>query len=224
MVTGGTGALGSAILEALIEQGADCHATAVAREHIAHSPWADHPRVRWHSLDLGDEAAVEHLYREEIPEPIDASIHTVGTFTAAPLIETSLEALQRLIDTNVTTTFLCCREAARRMIEQPEGGRIVNVAARPALLPVPGLAAYSAAKAAVISLTASLATELLPKSVLVNAIVPSMFDTPANRAAFPGEDPSTWPTAREIAEAILFLAGPSNRLTSGVSLPVYGRK
>jgi NAD(P)-dependent dehydrogenase (short-subunit alcohol dehydrogenase family) len=85
------------------------------------------------------------------------------------------------------------------------------------------MVAYTAAKAGVASLTQSLAAELRDENILVNAVLPSTIDTPANRAAMPKADHASWPKPTEIAEAILFLASPSNTLTSGTLLPVYGR-
>ena len=103
------------------------------------------------------------------------------------------------------------------------GGRIVNVAARPALQPTGGMLAYSTAKAGVASLTQCLAAEVLAEGILVNAVVPSIIDTPANRKAMPDADHAAWPKAEQIAETIRFLVSPANVLTSGTLVPVYGR-
>jgi NAD(P)-dependent dehydrogenase (short-subunit alcohol dehydrogenase family) len=129
---------------------------------------------------------------------------------------------------NVVTAFLCAREAvrsSRRRADAPgaaPGGRIVNVAARPALVPAGGMISYTTAKAAVASLTQCLAQELVAEHILVNAIVPSIIDTPANRASMPKEDFTRWPKAADLAEAIAYLASPANRVTSGALVPVYG--
>ncbi len=102
------------------------------------------------------------------------------------------------------------------------GGRIVNVAARVVDLPIGGAVAYSVSKAGVAALTRSLAVETRGDGILVNAILPSIIDTPANRAAMPKADPARWPKPDELARAILWLASPDNRLTSGALVPVYG--
>jgi len=102
-------------------------------------------------------------------------------------------------------------------------GRIVNVAARPVLVPTAQMTAYSASKAAVAALTLSLAEELAESSIWVNAIVPSIIDTPANRAAMPDADHGAWPTPEQIAATIMFLASPQNSVTRGALVPVYGR-
>jgi NAD(P)-dependent dehydrogenase (short-subunit alcohol dehydrogenase family) len=103
------------------------------------------------------------------------------------------------------------------------GGRIVNVAARVVEVPVAGAVAYSVSKAGVAALTRSLAVEVRGDGILVNAILPSIIDTPANRAAMPNADTARWPKPDELAGTILWLASPENRLTSGALVPVYGR-
>jgi NAD(P)-dependent dehydrogenase (short-subunit alcohol dehydrogenase family) len=105
------------------------------------------------------------------------------------------------------------------------GGRIVNVAARPALewRTGAGMAAYAASKAAVAALTVALAEEVVKSGILVNAVAPSIMDTPANRAAMPQADFSAWPKVEEVAATILFLASPDNKVSRGGVVPVYGR-
>jgi NAD(P)-dependent dehydrogenase (short-subunit alcohol dehydrogenase family) len=122
---------------------------------------------------------------------------------------------------NATTCFLCCREAVKKM--SGHEGRIVNVAARPVLVPTGQMTAYSASKAAVAALTLSLAEELSDSSIWVNAIVPSIIDTPDNRTAMPNANFETWPKPEEIAETVVFLASPQNTVTRGALVPVYGR-
>lgn len=137
-----------------------------------------------------------------------------------PIVDTDLSTWDRLMAMNATTCFLCCREAAKAMGERP--GRIVNVAARPVLVPSADVAAYAASKAAVAALTRSLSEELASRSIWVNAVVPSIIDTPANRSAMPDADHSKWPDPTEIAETIVFLASPQNATTRGALVPVYG--
>ena len=105
------------------------------------------------------------------------------------------------------------------------GGRIVNVAARPALEPRTGagMSAYTASKAAVAALTAALGEELAKDNILVNAIAPSILDTPANRQAMPKANYDLWPKVEEVAATIAFLASPENVVTRSAIVPVYGR-
>lgn len=217
VVTGGTGALGSAVVAQLRAEGAHCHVTWVERherDRIAHDEG-----VSLHEVDCSDPTQVAGFYAA-LPR-VDASIHLVGGFGMAPVESTAPEDLVRMFQLNVVTAFACCREAVLRMGDA--GGHIVNVAARPALEPTAGMIAYATAKAAVAALTKNLAVELIDRGVLVNAVAPSIMDTPANRRAMPEASFDTWPTVQEVASVITFLAGPRNRVTSGAIVPVFGR-
>jgi NAD(P)-dependent dehydrogenase (short-subunit alcohol dehydrogenase family) len=99
----------------------------------------------------------------------------------------------------------------------------VNVAARPAVAPVGGMVGYTTSKAGVASLTQCLAEELRAEGILVNAILPSTIDTPANRRSMPDADFSRWPKPAELAAVIRFLVSPDNKVTTGTLVPVYGR-
>ena len=138
-----------------------------------------------------------------------------------PIESTGLELWDQLMRMNATSCFLSCREAVKAIT--PREGRIVNVAARPALVPTAQMSAYAASKAAVAALTLSLAEELAASSIWVNAIVPSIINTAANRNAMPDADHGVWPMPDEIAETIAFLASPQNAVTRGALVPVYGR-
>jgi len=221
MVTGGAGALGRAVVGELIEAGAICHVPTFGDE-AQRFPLREHPRVRLSTDgDLADEPAVARLFAT-VPG-LWASIHIAGGFAAAPVVETGKAELMRQVDMNFVTCFLCCRAAVAAMTNN--GGRIVNVAARPALewRSGAGMAAYTASKAAVAALTVALAEEVAKHGILVNAIAPSILDTPANRQAMPQADHAAWPKVEEVAQTILFLASPENRVTRGAIVPVYGR-
>jgi len=218
LISGGTGALGSAVVERMLADGVDCHVTWKFAEEL--EAFAHGDAVTLHEVDCGDEAAVGALY--ESLGAIDASIHIVGGFAMSAIEATSRADFVRMFELNAVTAFLCCREAVRSM-RHANGGRIVNVAARPAAQPVGGMIAYTTAKAAVASLTQCLADEVSDAGILVNAILPSIIDTPANRTAMPDADFACWPRPAEIAETNAFLAGPENVLTSGALVPVYGR-
>jgi NAD(P)-dependent dehydrogenase (short-subunit alcohol dehydrogenase family) len=203
VVTGGGGALGGAVVEALSAAGATCHAPS--REE----------------LDLTDEASVVAYYAR-LP-PLWASVQVAGGYAGAPFVGTSLADLRRQIDMNLTTCFLCCREAVKSMTRAtPSGGRIINLGSRAALAPAGGSIAYSLSKAAVVALTQCLADEVKGSRILVNAVIPSIIDTPINRAAMPGAPHDRWPKPSEIASAITWLASPDNQIVSGALMPVYG--
>jgi NAD(P)-dependent dehydrogenase (short-subunit alcohol dehydrogenase family) len=126
---------------------------------------------------------------------------------------------------NADSAFLCCREAVKAMRRSERRGRIVNVAARPALEPRQGggMVAYTMTKAAVAALTVALGEELAAEGIWVNAVAPSLIDTPANRQAMPDADFASWPKAAELAETIVHLASPDNHLVRSALIPVYGR-
>lgn len=202
VVTGGRGALGKGVVELLTSRGAIVHV-------------ADRPEAQ-----LDNEAGAV-AYFAALP-PIWASIHLVGGFAMAPIAETSLADFEAQWKVNAVTCFLSCREAIKSM-RQAGAGRIVNVAARTVVSPVGGMTAYLAAKASVAAMTQGLAAEVLADNILINAVLPSIIDTPANRASMPKADHASWPKPAELAETIAFLASPQNTLTSGTLVPVYGR-
>jgi NAD(P)-dependent dehydrogenase (short-subunit alcohol dehydrogenase family) len=228
VVTGGTGALGTALVTLLLDRGAHCHVPAMDDADAARWSLTKDPRVTVRTgFDLSNETDVERFYAG-IPT-LWASIHVAGGFAGGPILETTPTTARKMLATNAMSAFLCCREAVRRMRAggepdgPPPGGRIVNVAAKPALVPTGGIAAYAMSKAAVATLTLSLAEELRAEGIWVNAVVPSTMDTPANRAAMPTADFSSWPKVAEVAETIAFLASPTNGSTRGALVPVYGR-
>jgi NAD(P)-dependent dehydrogenase (short-subunit alcohol dehydrogenase family) len=217
VVTGGTGALGAAVVQVLIDSGAVCHIPALGQP-----AGMVHERIQLESpIDLTDEAAVGHFYG--LLPSLWASVHVAGGFAAKPIAETSLAMWKQMHEINGVTCFLCCREAIKKIRGSGEGGRIVNVAAKPALIAAAGLSAYAASKAAVASLTASLSEELAAERIWVNAVVPSIMDTPANRQAMPKADFDKWPKLSEVAATIAFLASPQNQVTRGSLVAVYGK-
>jgi len=223
VITGGTGALGTGIVGQLLEQGATCHIPLFRAEHRDGYAYADHERVHLGGpLNLSDEAGVQAYY-EGLP-PLWASIHVAGGFAMSPLTETSLDDFQRMLTMNAVTAFLCTREAVKRIRANAHGGgRIVNIGARPALVPTPGMVAYGTSKAAVTSMTTSLAEELASEGIWVNAVIPSVMDTPANRRGMPDADHDAWPSVADVAQTVTFLASPANAVTRGGLIPVYGR-
>jgi NAD(P)-dependent dehydrogenase (short-subunit alcohol dehydrogenase family) len=224
VVTGGTGALGTAVVRTLIEAGAHCHVPCVHEGEAQRFPLRRHEKVTLIAVsDLADEAAVARVY-DGVPQ-LWASIHLAGGFAMSPVAETDKAALMQQLDMNFLTCFLCCRAAVNAFARSREGGRIVNVAARPGLewRSGAGMAAYAASKAAVAALTVALAEEVAKDGILVNAVAPSIMDTAANRAAMPKADFAAWPKVEEVAATIAFLASPENKVTRSGIVPVYGR-
>lgn len=224
VVTGGTGALGRAVVAALIEAGATCHIPYRSASEAEQFPFRDHVQAKLYpNSDLGDERSVEQLF-ERVPA-LWASLHLVGGFAFGAYRDLSETVLRRQIESNLVTCALCCRAALRAFARRQSGGRIVNVAARPALEWRAGanMAAYAASKAAVAALTVALAEEVAKDGILVNAVAPSIMDTPANRLDMPKADFSLWPKVEEVARTMLFLASPANLVTRGAIVPVYGK-
>ena len=225
VITGGAGALGTAVVTALIEGGAVCHVPCLDAAEAQRFRLREHKQVVLTITgSLADERPIRILYQGIAP--LWASIHLAGGFAAARLAETGVATLQQQIEMNLVSCLLCCRAAVNAMTANAAGGgRIVNVAARAALewRTGAGMAAYTASKAAVAALTVALAEEVAKDGILVNAVAPSIMDTPANRAAMPKADYSLWPKVEEVAATILFLASPENRVTRGAVVPVYGK-
>jgi len=225
VVTGGTGALGAAVVARLIAAGATCHVPNFDAAELSRFPHASDPRVRIaNGVDLADEASVVGFYRA-LPS-LWASIHIAGGFAMTPIAETSAADFRHMMRMNALTCFLCCREAVKRIrATGAGGGRIINVSARPGIEPRhgAGMTSYAASKAAVAALTQALAEELAPEGIWVNAIVPATLDTLANRASMPKADFTKWARLEDVAEVAAFLASPDNRVTRGGLVPVYGR-
>jgi len=225
VVTGGAGVLGTAVVAALVEAGALCHVPCFDEAEARRFRLREHKQVTVTVTgDLAAEAAVGRAYQGIAP--LWASIHIAGGFAFGPLREAGLAAIRQQIDMNLVSCLLCCRAAVNAMQNnQGAGGRIVNVAARAALewRSGAGMVAYTASKAAVAALTAALAEEVAKDGILVNAVAPSIMDTPANRQAMPNADHALWPKVEEVAATIVFLAAPDNRVTRGAIVPVYGK-
>ncbi len=221
VVTGGTGALGGAVVKALRAGSASCTVPYVHDAELERFALRDDAQVRLVKVaDLSNEADVAKVYGGGA---LWGSIHIAGGFAMGEVAKTDKAALMAQLDTNLVSCFLCCRAAVNAM--RTSGGRIVNVAARPALewRSGAGMAAYTIAKTGVAALTVALAEEVAKDGILVNAVAPSIMDTPANRKSMPKADFDKWPKADEVAETILFLASPDNKVTRGAIVPVYGK-
>lgn len=224
IVTGGTGALGTAVVGALITAGATCHVPYRSEDEARAFPHREHGNVALTALgDLAEEAAVNAFYGGI--SKLWGSIHIAGGFAFAPIEKSDKALLMRQIESNLVSAYLCSRAAVSAFRRAGSGGRIVNVAARPALEPRggAGMTAYTATKAGLAGLTQALAEEVAKDGILVNAVAPSIMDTPANRAAMPKADFGAWPKVEEVAATIVFLASPENAVTRGAIVPVYGK-
>jgi NAD(P)-dependent dehydrogenase (short-subunit alcohol dehydrogenase family) len=224
VITGGTGGLGTAVVGALLGAGATCHIPYLVEVEAHAFKHRDSKQVKLYpQVNLTDEEAVGRFY-QQVPS-LWASIHLAGGFAAGGIGTAGKSILAAQFDVNVVTCYLCCRSAVLAFRQAPAGGRIVNVAARPGLewRGGAGTAAYTASKAAVAALTVALAEEVVKDGILINAVAPSILDTPANRKSMPKADHAAWPKVEEVAQTILFLASPANKVTRGAVVPVYGK-
>jgi NAD(P)-dependent dehydrogenase (short-subunit alcohol dehydrogenase family) len=224
VVTGGTGALGVAVVGALVAAGAVCHVPYRSDAELAHFEYRDNPQVKLIRISaLTDEPAVNGFYGAI--DRLWASIHIAGGFAFAPIDQSNRSLLLSQLEGNLISAYLCSRAAVVAFRKTGRGGRIVNVAARQALEPRLGasLTAYTVAKAGVAALTVALAEEVAKEGILVNAIAPSIMDTPANRGSMPKADFGAWPKVDEVAASILFLASAENSVTRGAVVPAYGK-
>jgi NAD(P)-dependent dehydrogenase (short-subunit alcohol dehydrogenase family) len=223
VVTGGTGALGAAVVKGFLQAGAACHIPAI--ESVAPSGrLPDSGKITIStSIDLADEASVGRFYGK-LP-PLHAVVNIAGGFAYAPIADSSAQVLHQQVSMNLVSCVLSCRAAIANFRKAGRGGHIVNIAARPALNPRQGanMTAYTAAKAAVAAFTVALAEEVKNENISVIALCPSTIDTPANRADMPKADHGTWVKPEAIAELILAHCSLSETINSGALIPVYGK-
>lgn len=224
LVTGGTGGLGLGVTPAVLASGAASvtipyrSAQEVERLRGLLSP-ADSARIRFVATDLTNESSVEALINGM--ERVDVCIHLVGGFSMGKVHEYPLESWQKDFRLNLETTFLVCKHSLRRMLEA-DYGRIVTVGSRGAVLPGAQLAAYCASKAGVVALTQAIADETKGTNVTANVVLPSVIDTPSNRAAMGAENADQWVKAESLAEVICFLASDAAKDMRGAAVSVYG--
>jgi NAD(P)-dependent dehydrogenase (short-subunit alcohol dehydrogenase family) len=219
LVAGGTGALGGAVVRELLGAGHPVTATWLLEKERNRVAEAD--GLSLVQADLMDPGAVNEAMSGV--EDLGAVVNLVGGFASGPRVhEMDPDDWEGLLRLNLRPGFLLARAAMPRLIERG-GGAYVGVSARPALRPFAGAAAYVTSKAAVLAFIQALDADYRKDGVRANSILPSVIDTPANRAAEPDADHSKWVQPAEIAKVIRFLVSDDSSVTSGAAIPVYGR-
>jgi NAD(P)-dependent dehydrogenase (short-subunit alcohol dehydrogenase family) len=222
LVTGASGALGSAIAGAF----ADAGATVCGADLI--EPDSEDARIdpdtvdSFYPGDFTDEAVVEDAVESVIADHgrLDALCNVAGTWRGGdPIAETDLEEFEFLFDVNLKTTFLASKHAIPHLADS--GGAVVSVSSRSSLEGGSGDGPYRASKAGVRLLTETIAAEN-EGDLRANAIMPSVIDTPMNREMMPDADHDDWVDPADIAEVVLFLCSDAAGVTSGAAVPVYG--
>lgn len=224
VITGAAGTLGSAVARAFSAAGA--HQVLIDRTSGKDVQLGDvtAPCAFIGDVDLTDPVQTDSAITEALAKlgGLDALINVAGGFRWETLSNGSVETWDSLYTMNLKTAVCACKASLAHLVGHQS--YIVNIgAAAAAATAGTGMGAYTASKSGVIKLTEALAEELKDRGVNVNAVLPSIIDTPANRAAMPDSDFTRWVTPEAVADAVMFLASDQARAITGASIPVRGR-
>ncbi|MBE2196303.1 MAG: SDR family NAD(P)-dependent oxidoreductase [Anaerolinea sp.] len=230
VISGAGGNLGIAVIKRLQAEGASLalidHSLDGLRKRLGEQGLNPDSLMIVGGIDLTKKDQVDQAVAQISADgaPIDILINIAGGFRAEGAVHESTETLwDYLMDLNGKSAYLLSAAVTPVMIGGGRGGRIVNVGSRAALSGVAGIAIYSASKSSVLRLTEAMAEELKPFQITVNAVLPSVIDTPQNRSANPAEDYTKWVSPESLADVIAFLISDAARDISGALIPVYGR-
>ena len=224
LITGGTGGLGSAVTQGFLDAG--WRVVVPIYDEAERDRVPEHERLVLEPADLSEEAsaaAVAALAAGDEAAPLRAVVNLVGGFAAGERVHaTPVAEFEAQLRLNLRPTYLVCQAALPHLLAGG-GGAIVCVSSRAALRPFSGAAGYIVGKAAVLAFVDALAAEYRKDDIRVNAILPSVIDTPANRRSMPDADYGRWVRPQQIADVIRFLCEDGSQAISGAHVPVYGR-
>ena len=224
LITGGTGALGQAVCNALLAEGAKVVTTFRQEEEFLTLKKNLGKAFQGFQTDVADEKSMADLVKKIIGahKRIDILINLVGGFAGGKILETSAEQMDKMYNINLKTMFIATRAVLPQMMAQ-NSGKIISVGSVGLLRGhTAGAGTYLAAKAGVVSLTQALAEELADYEINVNAILPGTMDTPANRRDMPKVNFADWARVEDVARVILFLCSDDSKAVKGALIPVVG--
>ncbi len=224
LITGGTGGLGTAVTRRLLDDGWRVVVPWIVEGELERVERRDGLElVKADLFDPDEAAAAVTRAAGDADAPLRGLVNLVGGFSVGKRIhETPISEFEKQFRLNLRSTYLVTAAALPHLMSAG-GGSIVCVSTRAALEPFSGAAGYVSSKAAVSAFARSVAVEYKDDLVRCNAILPSIIDTPANRAATPNADHDRWVKPAEIAAVIAFLLSDDSSPTSGALIPVYGR-
>jgi NAD(P)-dependent dehydrogenase (short-subunit alcohol dehydrogenase family) len=224
LITGGTGGLGAAVTAAFLEAGWRVAVPWILESELERVTEREGLElVRADLFEIDDVARAVRAASADPAAPLRAVVNLVGGFDApGNVVDVPLERFERMFELNLRPTYLVCQAAIPELVASG-GGAIVCVSSRAAVHAFAGAAGYCASKAAVLVFAQALAAEHADDGVRCNAILPSMIDTPANRASMPPEDHVRLVPPEQIARVILHLCSEDSVPTSGAAIPVHGR-
>ena len=225
LVTGATGGLGPAVVEAFLADG--WRVVATSRSGRPPQDLVGYQRLESVATDLFEPAdvaeAVTVATGDRAGAPLRALVNLVGGYAVGGRVhETPVEQFERQLTLNLRPTYLVTKAVLPHLVDAG-GGSVVCVSARAAVRPFRGAGGYSAAKAAVLAFAQAVAVEYAADGIRCNAVLPSVIDTQANRDHEPDADHSRWVPPAQVAAVIRFLCSEDSAPTSGAAVPVYGR-
>ncbi|NDJ33519.1 MAG: SDR family NAD(P)-dependent oxidoreductase, partial [Chloroflexi bacterium] len=228
VITGAAGAIGSVTARVFAEAGARVTLIDVREDRLyeqCEDLASKFGAQLVPNIDATDLGSVEHMVQQVLDKhgSIYGLINVAGGFrSGSPVHETDLKTWELMINLNARSVFVASHAVIPHIIEGGQGGRIANFSAKPALSAGKGNSAYAASKAAVLRLTESMALELKKHRINVNAVLPGIVNTPANREAMPDADHDSWVTPQQVAYVLRFLFSDEAVAVNAAGIPVTG--